>query len=143
MQAVDTEVDGRALAGFDDFLLDLLAHFCNYFLDACGVDTAVGHELMQGQTGDFAAHGVEARQHDGFGGVVHYDLDAGGGFEGADVAAFAAYDAAFDFIGIDVEHCHGVLDGCFGGYTLYGLHHDAASFFVGRQFGVVHDVVDV
>ena len=60
MQAVDAQVDRRALADLDDLLLDLLLDLGHHLLDAGGMDAAVGHELVQGQTGDFAAHGIEA-----------------------------------------------------------------------------------
>ncbi len=42
-----------------------------------------------------------------------------------------------------MEHCHRVLDGCFRGYALDRLHHDAAGLLVGGHLGVVHYVVDV
>ena len=98
---------------------------------------------MQGQAGYLAAHGVEGGEDDGFGRVVHYDFDAGGGFEGTDVASLTADDAALDFVGLDVEHGDGVLDGCFGGHALDGLDDDALGFLGGGHLGIVHDVVDV
>ncbi len=143
MQAVYAEVDGGALAGLDDFLLYLAAYLGHNLLDAGGMDATVGHELMQGQTGYLAAHGVESAQHYGFGGVVDDDLDACGGLEGAYVAAFAAYDTAFNLVRIDVEHCHRVFYGGLGGHALYRLHHDALGFFIGRHLGLIHYVVDV
>ena len=57
---MDTEVDGGSFAGFHDFFFNLLAHLGHHFLDAGRVDAAVGHELMQGEAGDFAAHGVKS-----------------------------------------------------------------------------------
>ena len=104
MQAVDTEVDDGTLAGLDDFLLNLLAHFVDHLLDACRVDTAVGHELMECQTRYLAAHGVKTRKDNCLGGVVDDDFNTGGSLESTDIAAFATDDAAFDFIGVDVEH---------------------------------------
>lgn len=104
MQSVDTEVDGGALAGLDNLFLDLVAHLGYNLFDTCGVYTAVGYQLMQGEARDFAAHGVEAREYDCLGGVVDYDLNACCSFESTDVAALAAYDAALDLVGIDVEH---------------------------------------
>ena len=47
MQAVDAQIDGRALADLDDLLLDLLLHLGDHLLDAGGMDSAVGDELMQ------------------------------------------------------------------------------------------------
>ena len=92
VESVDTEVYGSALASLYDFLLNLLAHLAHHLLDACRMDAAVSHELMQSQTGYLAAYRVKAREDYGFGGVVHYDFNAGGGFQSAYVAAFAAYD---------------------------------------------------
>ena len=104
MQAVYSEVDGGALSCLHNLFLDLFAYFCHNFLDACGVYASVGHKLMQGQTGYLAAYGVEARKHDGVGGVIDNYLDAGGGFEGADVAAFTTDYAAFYVVGVYVKY---------------------------------------
>ncbi len=143
VQSVYAQVDGGALAGFDDFLLDLPAYLGHHLLDAGRVYAAVGDELVQGQAGDLAAHGVKSRQHDGLGGIVDDNLDAGGRLQGAYVAAFAADNAALDLVGVDVEDGDRVLDGSLGGDALDGLHHDALGLLVGGHFGLVHDVVDV
>ena len=42
-----------------------------------------------------------------------------------------------------MEHCHGVLDGRFGGYPLNGLHHYPLGLLVGRHLGIVHYIVDI
>ncbi len=107
------------------------------------MDAAVGHKLMEREARDLAAHGVEARKHNGFGCVVDDDLDACRGFEGTDVAAFAADDAAFDLVGVDMEHCHRVFDGGFCRHTLNALDNNAFCFLVGRHLRIVHDVVDI
>ena len=77
MQTMDTKIDGGALAGLDYLLLDLTAHLAYNLLDTGGMDAAVGHKLMQSQTGYLATHRIEARQHDGFGGVIDDNLNAG------------------------------------------------------------------
>ncbi len=143
VQAVDAEVDGCALSGLDDFLLDLLAHLAYNLLDAGRMDAPVSHKLVEGKTGDFAAHRVEAREDDGLGGVVDDDFDAGGSLERTDVASLAADDAALDFIAVDMEDGHRVLDGGLRGHTLYGLDDDALGLLVGGHLRLVHDVVDV
>ncbi len=143
MESVDAEVDGSAFACFDDLFLDLFAYFSHNLLDACGVDASVSHKLMQRKASYLAAHGVEPRKHYRLWSVVDYDLDACGGFERADIAAFASDDASFYLVGVNLEHRHGVLDGCFGRHTLYRLDYDALGFLVGGHFRIVHDVVDV
>ena len=60
VQAMDTHVDGGTLTGLDHFFLNLAAHLGDNLLDAGGMDAAITDELVQGQTGDLAAHGVEA-----------------------------------------------------------------------------------
>ena len=62
VQAVDTQVDSCALTSFHNLLLNLFAHLVDNLLDSGGVNAAVGHKLVKGQAGDFAAHRVEARQ---------------------------------------------------------------------------------
>ena len=143
MQAVNAEVDGGALTRFDDFVFHLLLHLGHYFLNAGGVDAAIGDELVQGETADFATHGVESRNDNGLGGVVDHDFHARGGFECTDVATLASDDAALHFVVVDVEHGHAVLDGRFGGHALNGLYDNALGLLVGRKLGIVHNVVDV
>ena len=143
MQPVNAEVDGSTLAGLYDFFLNLLAHFVYYLLNACGMDAAVGHELMERQAGDFAAHRVEAGEHDGLGGIVDDNLNACSGLKGADVAALAADDAALDFIAVDMEHRHGILDCGFGSNALDCLNHDTLGLLVGRHPGFVHYFVHI
>ena len=143
MEAVDAKVDGRTLTSFDDFIVDLLLDLRHHLFDAGGVDTSVGDELVEGQAADFAAHGVEGADDDGLGGVVYHDFNACGGFEGTDVAAFAADDATLHLVVVDMEHGDAVLDGSFGGHALDGLDDDALGLLVGGEFGIVHDVVDI
>jgi hypothetical protein len=88
------------LAGFFDHAVDFGLGLGDDFLDAGGVDAAVGQELFEGDAGDLAAHGVEGRQHDGAGGFVDDDVDAGGALQRLDVAAFFADDAALELVGL-------------------------------------------
>ncbi len=143
VQAVDTQVDSCALTSFHNLLLNLFAHLVDNLLDSGGVNAAVGHKLVKGQAGDFAAHRVEARQHDCLGGVVDYDFNPGSGFEGTDVTAFAPDYAPLDFIGIDMEHGYGVFNGGLGGDTLYRLDYDTLCLLVGCHLGLVHNFVDI
>ena len=59
--------------------------------------------LFSDMAGDFAADGVEAADDDHAGRVVDDHVDAGGLFEGADVAAFAADDAALHFVAGNID----------------------------------------
>ena len=143
MQTVNAEVDGGAFSGLDDFILHLFAHLGNDFFNASGMNAAVSDELMEGETTDFTANGVEGTDDDGFGCVIDDDFHAGGCFERTDVATFASDDATFDFVVVNVENGNAVFNGCFGCDTLDGLNDDALCLFRGSQFGVVHHVVDV
>ena len=82
-------LDGRV-----DFLLRLRHHL----FDACGVNSAVLNELFKRQARHFAAHGIEAGDGDGFGGIVDDEVAAGQRFDAADVAALAADDAPLHFV---------------------------------------------
>ena len=63
----------------------------------------------QGDPGDLAADRVEAGQDDRLGGVVDDDVDAGGGFEGADVPPLAADDPPLHLLGRQRHRAHDVL----------------------------------
>jgi hypothetical protein len=92
---VDTEVDGGALTGFDNLVVQLLLHLGHHFLDTGGMDTAVGHQLVERQTADLTTHRIEGRDNDALGRIVDHNLNAAGSFQGADVASLATDDAAF------------------------------------------------
>src|SRR5581483_7003262 len=98
-------------------------------------------QTLHGFPGDFAANGVEAGKDDGAGGVVDEDGDAGGGFEGADVAAFAANDAAFHFLPLNIDSGSGGFKRVMSGVTLNGEGDDAAGLLLGAGFGVLDDVL--
>ena len=143
MQTMHTQIYRRPFTGFDDFFFDLLAHFCNHLLDTGRVDTSVGHQLMQCQSGDFAAYRIERRKYDSFGGIVYDDLYTGSGFQCPDITTLTTDDTTLYFVGVDMEHGHGIFNRRFGRYTLYALYHDPLGFFVRRHFRIVHDVVDI
>ena len=74
--------------------------------------------LFERHAGDFAADRVEAADDHHAGRVVDDHVDAGGLFEGADVAAFAADDAALHFVVGDVDGAGGGLGRVGGGEAL-------------------------
>src|SRR5690606_40535575 len=74
---MQVQVDDGALAGFDDFLLDLVANLGDDLLDAGGVDASILHEFDQRQPRDLPANRIKSGEDDGLGRVVHDDLDAG------------------------------------------------------------------
>ena len=117
-QAVDVGVEGRLLAGLLDLLVDLLLGLGEHLFDLGRMDATVGHQLGQRQAGDLAAHGVEPREHHGFGRVVDDEVDAGQVLEGADVAPLAPDDAALHVVGRQLDHRHGRLGHVAGGGPL-------------------------
>ena len=143
MQTMDTKVDGRTFTHFDDLILHLFGHFCNDLFDTRGVNTSVLHELVQSETRYLTAYGIEGREGDCFGCIVHYDLYAGSGFECADVTSFTTDDTSFDFVILNVEDGDGTLSGCFRSHTLDRLDDDFLGFFVCLQTGIVHDLIDI
>ena len=97
-QAGRARVVGGRLAGLADDDVDLGLGLGDDVLDAARVDAAVLHELGQGQARDLTTNRIEAAEHDRVGRVVDDEVDAGGLLEGADVAAFAADDAALHLV---------------------------------------------
>ena len=109
MQAMYTHIDASALACFHNLVLHLLLHLSNDFFDACRVDTAIGHQLMECQTADFTTDGVEGTDDDGFWRVIHHDFSTSGSLQGTDVTAFTTNYTSLHLVGLDVEHADGVF----------------------------------
>ena len=124
MDVVDLELQDGVLALLLDFLFELLLDVFDDLLDAGGMDTAVDDQLLDGQPGHLAPDGVEAREDDRFGRVVHDDVDAGGQLEGADVPSLAADDPALHVIGGQVDHRNRGFHDMLGGRALDGLADD-------------------
>ena len=104
MQAVDTQVYCRTLTRLNNLVIELFLHLSHNFLDTGGMDTAIAHQLMKGQTAALTTHGIEARDNDGLGGVIHYDFHTCSGLKGTDITSLTTDDTAFHLIIIDMEH---------------------------------------
>src|SRR5512146_2796309 len=109
MDAVDADLDDRALAGLADRFLDFLFGLAHDLFDTARMNPAVGDEPLQRDPRDFTPDRVMARDHDRLGGVIDYDIDAGGSLDRADVASFAAYDAALHLVVGQRQHRNSAL----------------------------------
>ena len=86
--------------------------------------------LFSDLPGDLAADGVEAADDHHAGRVVDDHIDAGRLFEGADVAPFAADDAALHFVAGNIDRAGRALGGVGGGVALDGGEQDVAGLLV-------------
>ena len=121
VNAVQAHLHHRALAFPLHAQFQLAAAFLHRLLNAGGVDAAVGDEALQRHAGHLAAGLVEAGQGDGLGGVVDDEIHAGGGLQGADVAALTADDPALHVVVGQRHNAHGGLAGVVGGAAGDGL----------------------
>ena len=110
--------------------VDLFLGLGNHFLNTGRVDTAVLDQLLQGNAGHLAADGVKAGDGDGLGGVVNDQVAAGKGLDAADVAAFAADDAALHLVVGEGYDRDGDLACVVGGTALDGGGDDLSRLFV-------------
>ena len=143
MQTMNAEVYGSTLSSLDDFLFNLFFNFCHNLFDTCRVDAAIGYQLVQSQSADFAAYWIKSTDDDSLGCVINYDFHSGCSFQSTDVTSFTSDDASFHLVIVDMEHCNAVLYGSFGCHTLYGLDDDALCLFVCCEFRFVHNLIDV
>ena len=104
------------------------------------MDAAVHDELLQRDAGDLAAHRVERGDDDGLGRVVDDEVNARRRFEGADVAALAADDAALHVVVGQRHHGNGGLGHVVGGALLDGQRDDVAGLLVGLFLGPGFDL---
>ena len=96
----------------------------------------------QRQAGDLAADVVEGADDDDAGRVVDDHVDAGRLLEGADVAPFAADDAALHVVAGDVDRADGGVGGVLGGVAVDGGRQDAAGFFLADRFDLLLVLLD-
>jgi len=123
--------DDGVLALLKDGVIHFLGDIADDFLDAGGVDAAIGDEPDHGFAGDLAANRIEAGEQDRAGGIINQDGNARGGFEGADVTPFAANDAAFDVIALEGNRGGCVFESVLSGVTLDGERDDAPGLVLG------------
>jgi len=92
------------------------------------------------EPGDFASNRIEGRQDNGIGGVIDEDGDACGCFEGPDVAAFSADNAAFNFFVWEGDGCGIGFERMIAGVALNGVADNPPGFLFGPQPGVFKDM---
>ena len=143
MHAGHAGLEAGALAFALDDLLDLAAGLFDHVLDAGRMNAAVGDQLLQSDAGDLAADRIEGGDRDGLGGVVDDQIDAGDGFEGADVAALAADDAALHLVVGQGDHGDRRFGGVVGGAALDRGGDDLARELVGVLAQLVFDLLEL
>ena len=135
------QVNDRTLASLQNLFFDLLRGLGHDFFNARGVDAAIRDELVKAEPRDLSSHGVEAADDDGFGGVIHNELNASGCFQSPDVSTLTANNAAFDVVASDVKDRNAVLDGVLRGHPLDGLDHDLFGVLIGSAARIIQDVL--
>ncbi len=132
MKTGDARLIGGRLALLLDLLLDLLLGLGHDLLDPRRMDAAILHQLGERQPGDLPPYRVEARQRDRVRRVVDDQVDPGHGFQGADVAALAADDAALHLLVRDLHHAGRDLADRIARIALDGHRQDLARLALGR-----------
>ena len=143
IEAVDIGLKHGTLAFGLDGGIDLALGFGHHFLDAGGVDTAVLNQLFQRKTRNFPADRVKAGNCDGLGGVVDNQVAAGQRLDAANVAAFAADDAALHLVVGERDDGDGDFAGVIGGAALNGSGDDFAGALVRLVLELGLDFLDL
>ena len=140
---MNTQIDTGTFTRFNNFFFDLTLGLGHHFLNSSWVNTSIGNELMQCQSGNFPADGIETAQDDRFRGVIHNDFNSCCSFNCPNVTAFTTYNSSLHFIVFDVEDRYRILHSMLGGNALDGLNHNTLGFFICRKPRFFHDVLDV
>ena len=139
MNGMQVGFEHGLFAGFANLLIHFPLGLFHHFLDAGGMDAAVHNELFQGDAGDFPPHRIEGGDDHRFGSVVDDEIHPRGGFQGADVAAFAADDAALHVVVGQGHHGDRGFRHVIGGAFLNGQGHDVPGLFLGLILGLSLD----
>ena len=142
VDAVDADVEGGLLADLLQLGVHLALDLAHDLLDARRVDAAVVDEPLQGLLGDLPLERAEGGQDHGLRGVVDDQVDAGGRFQGADVAALAADDAALHVFGGQGHGGHGLFARIVARIPLQGQGKDFLGLLGGVFLGLHLDIAD-
>ena len=129
-------------AGFSDLVFDFFFCLLNAFFNARGVDTAVGDELFNGQTGDFTAYRIKSRNDDGFRRIINDEINARRRFKGADIAALAADDAALHIVIGQIDNGNCRFSHMVSRATLNRQRDDITGFLFALFLGLAFNVAD-
>ena len=121
MQAMNTKVYRGTLTCLYHLILKLFLDFLYHFLNACGMDTSVGNELVECKAAHLTAYWVESTDNDSLWSVVDNNLHSCRCLKGTDVSTFTTDYSAFHLIVIYMEHTHAVFNSRFSGNSLYCL----------------------
>ena len=120
----------RLLHSFFAVFLDVLVHLAlrlrDQLFDARGMDPPVGDQLVERHPGDFAANRIETADDHHARRIVDDHVDAGGLFEGADVASFAADDPALHLVVGNIDGAGRGFGGVRGGVAVERREDDLA-----------------
>ena len=130
MQPMNARIERRLLSGLLDALVDFAFRLVHHFLDTGRMNAPVRNQLFESDTRDFAANRIEAGQNNRFRRIVNNQVNAGQGFQRADVAAFAADNAPLHLVVRQRDDGNGRLRHLIGGAALNGLRHDVAGALV-------------
>ena len=98
MHLLESKAQDRLFPCLSNRSLQLLIDLRDFLLDTRRVDASVGNQSLHRHARQFSADRIESTEHDGLRCVVDQYIDPGRSFEGANVASFAANDAAFDLV---------------------------------------------
>ena len=143
VQVVHAGFVAGAFTLFPDGAVNLLAGLLHHVLNAGGVNPPVRNELFQRQPGDLPADGIKAGDGDGFRRVVDNQVNAGNGFQGADVPALPADNPALHLVVGQGDHGDGGLGSVIGGAALDGGGDDLTAFFLGLVLQLLLDLLDL
>ena len=143
VETVDVRFEGGALTLLTDGVVDLLLGLGDHLLNAGGMDAAVLNELFERQSRHLAADRVKAGYGDGFGRIVDDQIAARERFDGADVAALAADDAALHLVVRQGNDRDGHFARVVGGAALDGRADDLARHALGVVLELALDLLDL
>ena len=138
VQIMYPHIEGGSFAGVHDHLFHLFCALLDDFFDAAGMDAAVADELLHGATGHLAPDAVEPADDNHAGRIIHDHVHARGLLEGADVAPFAADDAALHVVVRQFDGSDDAFSALVGGVALYGDSENLAGLALGALLGLGH-----
>ena len=97
IHAPDTALHNSLFTGFADSLIHIFLCLGHHFFNPCRMDSSILHKAFQCQPCHLTADRIEAGKNDRFRRIINDQIHTGQGFNGPDITAFPADNAAFHF----------------------------------------------
>src|SRR5690606_22220924 len=104
VKSVNSKIDNRSFSYLDDFVINLLCCFSNYFFNSGWVNSTISNQFMKCQTSNFSSNRVKTRKDNRFRSIIYDNFNPCCCLKCSDVSTLTTNDSTFYVIRLDIEY---------------------------------------